>query len=110
MAASAACSAPGTPYSSSNSPRSAALMPRCPVSIRLTLDRSHFRILADAARILKCDRSKVSRIETGHRGISAADLGELLDEYGVPGAEQAALAAIAHHGRDDGWWQRYRDV
>jgi transcriptional regulator with XRE-family HTH domain len=66
--------------------------------------------LADAAQILKCDRSKVSRIETGHRGISAADLGELLDEYGVPTAEQAALAAIAHRGRDGGWWQRYQDV
>jgi transcriptional regulator with XRE-family HTH domain len=66
--------------------------------------------LADAARILKCDRSKVSRIETGHRGISAGDLGELLDEYGVPKAEQEALAAIAHHGRDGGWWQGYQDV
>jgi transcriptional regulator with XRE-family HTH domain len=66
--------------------------------------------LADVARILKCDRSKVSRIETGHRGISAGDLGELLDEYGVPKAEQEALAAIAHHGRDGGWWQRYQDV
>jgi hypothetical protein len=66
--------------------------------------------LADAARVLACDRSKVSRIETGHRGISPAELGELLDEYGVPGAEQAALAAIAHRGRDDGWWRRYQDV
>jgi transcriptional regulator with XRE-family HTH domain len=66
--------------------------------------------LADAARILNCDRSKVSRIETGHRGISAGDLGELLEEYGVPGPEQAALAAVAHRGRDGGWWQRYQDV
>jgi transcriptional regulator with XRE-family HTH domain len=66
--------------------------------------------LADAARILDCDRSKVSRIETGQRGISAQDLGKLLDEYGVPRPEQAALAAIAHRGRDGGWWQRYRDV
>src|SRR5258708_30022146 len=66
--------------------------------------------LSQAARILDCDRSKVSRIETGQRGISSGELRELLTEYGVPGDEQAALAAIAHHGHDDGWWQGYRDV
>ena len=41
--------------------------------------------LSQAARILDCDRSKVSRIETGQRGISSGDLRELLTEYGVPG-------------------------
>jgi transcriptional regulator with XRE-family HTH domain len=66
--------------------------------------------LSQAARILDCDRSKVSRIETGQRGISAGQLRELLTEYGVPGHEQAALAGIAHYGHDDGWWQGYRDV
>jgi transcriptional regulator with XRE-family HTH domain len=66
--------------------------------------------LQDAAVLLRCDRSKLSRIETGQRGISDQDLRALLDEYGVPGAEQEALAAIAHHGRDDGWWRGYRDV
>jgi transcriptional regulator with XRE-family HTH domain len=66
--------------------------------------------LSQAARILDCDRSKVSRIETGQRGISSGELRELLTEYGVPGDEQAALAVIAHHGHDDGWWQGYRDV
>ncbi len=66
--------------------------------------------LSQAARILDCDRSKVSRIETGQRGISSGELRQLLTEYGVPGEEQAALAVIAHHGRDDGWWQGYRDV
>jgi transcriptional regulator with XRE-family HTH domain len=66
--------------------------------------------LQDTARVLDCDRSKISRIETGHRGISAAELGRLLAEYGVPGDEQEALAAIAHHGHDAGWWRDYRDV
>jgi transcriptional regulator with XRE-family HTH domain len=37
--------------------------------------------LGDAAQVLRCDRSKVSRIETGERGITAADLGQLLTEY-----------------------------
>jgi transcriptional regulator with XRE-family HTH domain len=66
--------------------------------------------LDEAARILECDRSKISRIETGDRGIRAKELRELLTEYGVPPAEQEALLAIAHRGRDAGWWLDYRDV
>jgi transcriptional regulator with XRE-family HTH domain len=66
--------------------------------------------LDEAARILECDRSKISRIETGQRGIRAKELRELLAEYGVPDNEQAALLAIAHRGRQHGWWQEYQDV
>ncbi len=66
--------------------------------------------LDEAARILECDRSKISRIETGQRGISAKELRELLGEYGVPDGEQAALLAVAHRGRQHGWWQEYQDV
>ena len=33
--------------------------------------------LDDAARILECDRSKISRIETGQRGIRPKELREL---------------------------------
>jgi transcriptional regulator with XRE-family HTH domain len=66
--------------------------------------------LDEAARILECDRSKISRIETGQRGIRAKELRELLTEYGVPAGEQAALLAIAHRGRQHGWWQDYPDV
>ena len=32
--------------------------------------------LDEAARILECDRSKISRIETGQRGIRAKELRE----------------------------------
>jgi transcriptional regulator with XRE-family HTH domain len=66
--------------------------------------------LDEAAKILECDRSKISRIETGERGIRAKELRELLTEYGVPAAEQEALLAIAHRGRESGWWLDYRDV
>src|SRR5271166_1216207 len=66
--------------------------------------------LDEAARILDCDRSKISRIETGQRGIRAKELRELLTEYGVAPAEQQALLAIAHRGRESGWWLDYRDV
>jgi len=66
--------------------------------------------LDEAARILECDRSKISRVETGQRGIRAKELRELLTEYGVAASEQEALLAIAHRGRDSGWWLDYRDV
>jgi transcriptional regulator with XRE-family HTH domain len=66
--------------------------------------------LDEAARILDCDRSKISRIETGERGIRAKELQELLSEYGVPAAEQEALLAVAHRSRESGWWLEYRDV
>ena len=66
--------------------------------------------LEDAARVLECDRSKISRIETGQRGIRPKELRELLTEYGVPDREQAALVAIASRGGRGGWWHPYADV
>src|SRR5882724_9615316 len=66
--------------------------------------------IEEAARVLDCDRSKISRIETGQRGITAARLRELLTEYGVPAPEQEALVALAHYGHEDGWWRSYRAV
>jgi transcriptional regulator with XRE-family HTH domain len=58
--------------------------------------------LEDAARLLECDRSKISRIETGQRGIRPKELRELLAEYGVPDSEQAALVAITSRGGQRG--------
>jgi transcriptional regulator with XRE-family HTH domain len=66
--------------------------------------------LDDAARILECDPSKISRIESGQRGIRARDLRDLLTEYGVGEQEQQTLTAIAHPHRGTGWWQPYADV
>jgi transcriptional regulator with XRE-family HTH domain len=51
--------------------------------------------LGEAARILGCHRSKVSRIETGERGIRLPELHTLLAEYGVADGDQRALTAIA---------------
>jgi transcriptional regulator with XRE-family HTH domain len=66
--------------------------------------------LEDAARLLECDRSKISRIETGQRGIRPKELRELLAEYGVRDPEQAALMAIASRGGQRGWWHPYTAV
>jgi transcriptional regulator with XRE-family HTH domain len=66
--------------------------------------------LEDAARVLECDRSKISRIETGQRGIRPKELRELLSEYGVPESEQAVLMTIATRGGPRDWWHPYADV
>jgi transcriptional regulator with XRE-family HTH domain len=66
--------------------------------------------LEDAARVLECDRSKISRIETGQRGIRPKELRELLTEYGVPAGEQRALVAIAGRGGQHSWWHPYADA
>jgi len=66
--------------------------------------------LEDAARILECDRSKISRIETGQRGIRPKELRELLTEYGVPAGEQLTLVAMASRGGPRSWWHPYAGV
>jgi transcriptional regulator with XRE-family HTH domain len=66
--------------------------------------------LEDAANVLECDRSKISRIETGQRGIRPKELRELLAEYGVPDSEQAALVGLARRGGQHGWWEQYASV
>jgi transcriptional regulator with XRE-family HTH domain len=65
--------------------------------------------LDDAAAMLGCDRSKISRIETGMRGIRSHDLRDLLAEYGVSDSERAGLMALAGP-RGGGWREDYADV
>jgi transcriptional regulator with XRE-family HTH domain len=66
-------------------------------------------LLEDAAHLLECDRSKISRIETGQRGIRPRELRELLTEYGVGEEEQGVLTGIIQAGRAN-WWHRYGEA
>jgi transcriptional regulator with XRE-family HTH domain len=66
--------------------------------------------LDDAARTLECDRSKISRIETGQRGIRGKELRELLAEYGVAGDQEALLALLADPRGAFGWYRDYTSV
>jgi len=66
--------------------------------------------LDDAAVMLDCDRSKISRIETGMRGIRSHDLRDLLAEYGVSESERAGLMALAGPRGAGGWREEYADV
>ena len=67
--------------------------------------------LAEAAKILDCDQSKISRIETGQRGIRPKELRELLAEYGICGGEMATLMAITDpFAAQLGWWREYAGI
>ena len=66
------------------------------------------RTIADAARLLECDRSKISRIETGTRGISPEEVRALLDDYAADPGGREALEALASAGTARGWWDDYR--
>jgi len=68
--------------------------------------------LDTAARLLECDQSKVSRIETGQRGIRSRELRELLEAYGVREEQQDVLLAIQESTRDitTAWWRGYANV
>ena len=66
--------------------------------------------LEDAARLLECDRSKISRIETGQRGIRPKELGELLNDYRVPQEQQVLLVELADPRGAFGWYRDYADV
>ncbi len=60
--------------------------------------------LADAALALDCHPSKISRVETGERGLRTAELAALLHEYEADEDARAALMAIASPGGSVGWW------
>ena len=64
--------------------------------------------LSDAADILGCDRSKMSRIESGERGIRSTELRKLLSEYDVDTAAQDMLVALSGWHGTDGWWHAYQ--
>jgi transcriptional regulator with XRE-family HTH domain len=66
--------------------------------------------LEDAARMLECDRSKMSRVETGERGIRGKELRELLAEYGVDGEQRAILELLANPRGGRGWFRDYDGV
>jgi transcriptional regulator with XRE-family HTH domain len=66
--------------------------------------------LEDAARTLECDRSKISRIETGQRGIRGKELRKLLGDYGVEGEQLALLTLLADPRGAFEWHRDYDGV
>jgi transcriptional regulator with XRE-family HTH domain len=49
--------------------------------------------------------SKLSRLETGHRGASARDISQLCDLYQVDEEQRRQLLELAREGKQRAWWQ-----
>ncbi|GAB3466457.1 helix-turn-helix domain-containing protein [Actinophytocola sediminis] len=79
---------------------------------------SELRRLRDAAELtidevgekLECSASKISRIETGHVGVTPRDVRDMLEVYGIDNDERDALVQLAREARKKGWWHAYNEV
>jgi transcriptional regulator with XRE-family HTH domain len=60
------------------------------------------------AEALLVSPSKVSRLETGHRGASQRDIRDLCNLYGITDATQRDhLTTLGKEGQEQAWWQPY---
>jgi transcriptional regulator with XRE-family HTH domain len=88
-----------------------------PTVLRILLG-SQLRLLREAAGITREDAgyairasgSKISRIELGRVSFKERDIADLLELYGVAGAESATLVELAKEANSPGWWHKYGDV
>jgi len=68
------------------------------------------RTLDDVAEHLECSATKVSRIESGQAGARIQDVRDMLDLYGVTGAEREELLDLVRQARQRDWWHVYADM
>jgi transcriptional regulator with XRE-family HTH domain len=62
----------------------------------------------EVAERLMCSAAKVSRMETGQRGVSARDIRDLCQVYGIADSDRYEhLMTLAQQGREQAWWQRF---
>ncbi len=59
---------------------------------------------------LECSSSKISRIETGHTGVTPRDVRDILAVYGLAGPAADELVQVARDARQKGWWHLYGTV
>ncbi|GAA5176851.1 helix-turn-helix transcriptional regulator [Rugosimonospora acidiphila] len=59
---------------------------------------------------LECSSSKISRIETGHTGVTPRDVRDMLEVYGIDGVTAEDLVQVARDARQKGWWHLYGTV
>jgi transcriptional regulator with XRE-family HTH domain len=57
------------------------------------------------AEELLCSASKVSRMETGQRGVTARDIRDLAKLYDLDDAQRQRLTGLAAEGKQQAWWQ-----
>jgi transcriptional regulator with XRE-family HTH domain len=59
---------------------------------------------------LECSASKISRIETGHVGVTPRDVRDMLEVYGVEDGERETLVQLAREARKKGWWHAFNEA
>jgi transcriptional regulator with XRE-family HTH domain len=59
---------------------------------------------------LECSASKISRIETGHVGVTPRDVRDMLELYPIDADQREALVQLAREARKKGWWHAYNEV
>lgn len=62
--------------------------------------------LRDAAALLRWDKAKLSRIETGKQNMTVEDVALMAGTYGVEEAERDKLLEAARSVDEPGWWER----
>lgn len=68
-------------------------------------------LIDDAAAVLDCSASKISRLETGKGVPKVRDVRDLLTRYGVSDSEvRSRLMRWADAGGGQGWWQEFSSV
>jgi transcriptional regulator with XRE-family HTH domain len=81
------------------------------LAARLRELREHANLTIDeVGEKLECSASKISRIETGHVGVTPRDVRDMLEVYGVGDDEREALVQLAREARKKGWWHAYNEV
>lgn len=61
----------------------------------------------DVAGELLCSASKVSRMETGQRGVTLRDARDLCRIYHLTDAQAERIMSLARESRQQGWWQSH---
>lgn len=64
----------------------------------------------EVSQQLEWSSSTLFRIETGRSKPQPRSVRELLDLYGIGGAEKEGLIQLARDARQPGWWHSFRDV
>jgi transcriptional regulator with XRE-family HTH domain len=77
--------------------------------LRRLRDRAELTI-DEVGEKLECSASKISRIETGHVGVTPRDVRDMLELYGVESDELEELVQLSREARKKGWWANYSEV
>jgi transcriptional regulator with XRE-family HTH domain len=66
--------------------------------------------IEQAAEELELSPSTISRMETAQVGVRRRDVRELLNLYGVTGAQREQLLQLAGVSRQHAWWHEFKDL